>query len=121
MSKTVVVPTVGGLTGAGIPREIAEDWIRRVHSLQNDCGCVAGATGLIFGFILCIAAWVSLYPRISLWFALLLCVLLPAVASGIGKFAGVAFARLRLRRLVRQMRQHLSILRPESTGWMRRR
>jgi hypothetical protein len=92
--------TIEWLLAAGIAREDTPEWLDRFEQLRQECGCVAGARSMVAALLVYPLVWhIFLRPLMPLWASLALWGVTGFLASGIGKAAGIHFARIRLRRL----------------------
>lgn len=93
-----------------LPPDEAAQWIEKLDELQNECGCDAGARSFFATLLLYPAAWYWLLrPRLSsLWYALVIGVVVLFLAGGLGKLTGILIARYRLRRAVHGLQARLA-------------
>lgn len=103
------LPSAASLMSAGIPADEAEYWVSRIRSLSRECGCSLGARFMVAALVLYPAAWLwTLRSFLAIWQALLVAAAVVFSAMGLGKLLGVLFARLRLRRVARQLQVRLA-------------
>ena len=90
------------LAMAGMNREDAESWERRLNATVNPCGCKEGAVALVIGLAICTALYMidSLPVPRSVPGKLAGVILTFAAIVGLGKAIGKRLARKKFKRLV---------------------
>ena len=77
----------------------------RLMKYRNECGCAAGAKSMLLSLAACIFITVRQYGLISIGFLthIPLILLIPFLCAGLGKGAGILYARIRYKQLSKQI------------------
>jgi hypothetical protein len=90
---------------SGLPPEKSLEWELKLNSLLHECGCSLGAKFVIFALAVSIL-WQCFQSNWAImhWPGFLVRTLAAAfVAGGIGKLIGIAFARVRMKKVAGQI------------------